>query len=145
MKSLLQYIVESSSNNKASLRQVLKRFLKDKVEDLSTYDRDENELVRAKFGSDENMYDLVVQAFKDRQNVHISDVAEIIGRDKGASSKYRSLTVSIDGEDYYVANISTDKALLRSKDLNPSKLGLANKGHNIYKSFTALLTCFLIT
>ena len=71
MKSLLQYIVESSSNNKASLRQVLKRFLKDKVEDLSTYDRDENELVRAKFGSDENMYDLVVQAFKDRQKVHI--------------------------------------------------------------------------
>ena len=138
MKSLLQCTVESSSNNKASLRQVLKRFLKDKVEDLSTYDRDENELVRAKFGSDENMYDLVVQAFKDRQNVYISDVAEIIGRDKGASSKYRSLTVSIDGEDYYVANISTDKALLRSKDLNPSKLGLANKGHNIYTSFTQL-------
>ena len=138
MKSLLQYIVESSSNNKASLRQVLKRFLKDKVEDLSTYDRDENELVRAKFGSDENMYDLVVQAFKDRQNVHISDVAEIIGRDKGASSKYRSLTVSIDGEDYYVANINTDKALLRSKDLTPSKLGLANKGNNIYTSFTQL-------
>ena len=138
MKSLLQYIVESSSNNKASLRQVLKRFLKDKVEDLSTYDRDENELVRAKFGSDENMHDLVVQAFKDRQKVHISNDAEIVGRDKGASSKYRSLTVSIDGEDYYVANINTDKALLRSKDLNPSKLGLANKGHNVYTSFTQL-------
>ena len=42
MKSLLQYIVESSSNNKASLRQVLKRFLKDKVEDLSTLKLDAN-------------------------------------------------------------------------------------------------------
>ena len=49
MKSLLQYIVESSSNNKASLRQVLKRFLKDKVEDLSTYDRDENETASSCF------------------------------------------------------------------------------------------------
>lgn len=143
MKSLLEYIIESSTNNKASLRHILKKFLKDKVDDVIIYPRDENELLRAKFGSDENAHNLIVKAFANNKDVVISDDAEIIGRDKGASSKYRSFTISVDGEQYYVANIMSDSSLLRSKDLNPGKLGLASKGHNVYTSFTELKNAVL--
>ena len=145
MKSLQEYIFENIINifenfskYKSELQNQLRKYLVDNGyknnEDFKSYSKDKRELYRIQFKdmTNDDIINFLKKAFDGIDGLEVTGEYGVFGRENHASSKFISYAIKYNGQIFYIANWSKSgdnsaDSKLKSKDLNPQKLGLKNK------------------